>query len=212
VQPVGSDPDPVTCSAVVTGAATVVNTTLIVGSGETFDGHCQRFVAGSAIAFASDVPLFRMEDGARLINVVLGSPAADGIHTYGNASLSNVTWQDVGEDALTINARGTVEIDGGSASRADDTVFKINAPGTLRVSEFRARDALKFIRQDASMTAAAELFIDRCDISGMSEAIARTDTSASHVTMTDTRYSAIGGALFMGFSPLNVITSGNSRY
>ncbi len=56
--------------------------------------------------------MFRLEDGARLINVVLGSPAADGIHTYGDVTLENIVLEDIGEDALTIKESGTVVLKG----------------------------------------------------------------------------------------------------
>lgn len=49
-----------------------------------------------------------LEDGAALKNVVLGAPAADGIHTYGDACLSNIVWTDIGEDALTMKATRTM--------------------------------------------------------------------------------------------------------
>jgi len=39
--------------------------------------------------------------------------------------------------------------------------------------------------------------IDHCDISDMDESIFRTDSSSSHVTLTNSRYSGIGDALFL---------------
>jgi pectate lyase C len=46
----------------------------------------------------------------------------------------------------------------------------------------------------------------------MAEAIFRTDSSSSSVTMTNTRYSNIGEELFMGVSSGNITTSNNTEY
>ncbi|WP_413230240.1 pectate lyase [Kitasatospora herbaricolor] len=43
-------------------------------------------------------------DGAVLQNVVLGDPAADGVHCNGSCTLKNVWWDNVGEDAATSGA------------------------------------------------------------------------------------------------------------
>lgn len=194
-----------------------VSQTIVVRAGETFDGQCRRYRAdpntlGDGSQSESQKPVFRIEDGGRLINVVLGSPAADGIHTYGDVVLENVVWEDIGEDALTIKESGTVTLDGGSARDGEDKVFQVNAPSTFRISNFRASNAGKFIRQNGGTTFKVDVFIDRCDISNMKESIFRTDSSTSTVTMTNTRYSKIGKELFMGVSPGNVTQSNNTEY
>lgn len=198
------------------GEGGVVHETIIVRSGQTFDGGGKRFIAGPALGDGSQSenqkPVFRLEDGARLVNVVLGAPAADGIHTYGDVTLQNIVWEDIGEDALTIKASGTVVLDGGSASNGEDKVFQINAASTFRVSNFKATNAGKFIRQNGGTTFKIDVYIDRCDISRMAEAIFRTDSSTSTVTMTNTRYSQIGKSLFIGVSPGNITTSNNTEY
>ncbi|XXZ11045.1 pectate lyase [Sorangium sp. So ce315] len=200
----------------VTGSGGVVNATIVVRSGQTYDGGGRRFIAGSALGDGSQSesqkPVFKLENGAVLRNVVLGAPAADGIHTYGNVTLENIVWEDIGEDALTIKQSGTVVLNGGSAVNGDDKVFQINAPSTFRVSNFRASNAGKFIRQNGGTTFKVDVFIDRCDISRMDEAIFRTDSSTSTVTMTNTRYSDIGRSLFMGLSSSRITTSNNTEY
>lgn len=200
----------------VMGDAGTVDSTIVVASGETFDGQCRRYRAGAALGDGSQDenqdPVFRLEDGARLINVVLGSPAADGIHTYGDVTLENIVWEDIGEDAMTIKETGTVVLDGGGAFNGEDKVFQINAPSTFRVSNFTARSAGKFIRQNGDTTFRVDVFIDNCDISQMDEAIFRTDSSSSTVSMTNTRYSEIGDELFIGVSAGNITESGNTEY
>jgi hypothetical protein len=201
------------CSSV--GSTTTVSTTIRVNGG-VYDGQCRRFRAGGALGDGSQSesqqPIFRLENGATLRNVVLGAPAADGVHTYGNATLENITWEDVGEDAMTIKSGGTVTLNGGSARAASDKIFQINAASTFRISNFRATDAGKMIRQNGGTTYAVNVFIDRCDISNMDEAIFRTDSSSSRVTMTNTRYSDIGDALFIGVSSGNITLSNNTEY
>jgi pectate lyase C len=209
----GGDPEP---DAAI-GEGGTVSETIVVRSGETFDGDNKRYVAdpdtlGDGSQDEGQQPVFILEDGARLINVVLGAPAADGIHTQGDVTLENIVWEDVGEDALTIKESGTVVLNGGSATEAEDKIFQINAASTFRVSNFTARNAGKFIRQNGDTTFRVDVFIDECDISNMDEAIFRTDSSTSTVTMTNTRYSNIGDELFMGVTPANVTEENNDEY
>jgi pectate lyase C len=180
-----------------------------------FDGNCTRYIAGPELGDGSQSedqdPVFRVINGV-LRNVVLGAPAADGIHTEGDVTLSNVTWEDVGEDALTIKRPGNVVIDGGRAFNADDKVFQVNAASTFTVRNFLANNGGKFIRQNGGTTFTVNIFIDLCDISDMDEAIVRTDSPTTTVRMTNTRYSNIGDALFIGFAPGNVSQQGNTEY
>jgi hypothetical protein len=190
--------------------------TFVVGAGQTFDGKGKRYTAGSALGDGSQdenqQPLFRLEPGATLVNVVLGGPAADGIHCQGDATLRNIVWEDIGEDALTIKGEGTVKLDGGSATNGDDKVFQINAASRFEVSNFKASNAGKFIRQNGGTDFKVEVVIDSCDISNMDEAIFRTDSDSSTVEMTNTRYSKIGDELFVGVSSGNITQSNNTEY
>jgi pectate lyase C len=196
--------------------AGVVNSTIVVPRNTTFDGQNKRYTAGRPLGNGSQdenqKPVFKLEDGATLLNVVLGAPAADGIHTYGDVVLRNIVWEDIGEDAMTIKESGTVILDGGSARNGDDKVFQINAPSTFRVSNFKAQKAGKFIRQNGDTTFKVQVYIDRCDISDMKEAIFRTDSSTSTVSMTNTRYSRIGKSNFVGVRAGNITQSGNTAY
>lgn len=160
------------------------------------DGKGKRFIAGSALGDGSQKegqkPVFQVEDGATLKNVVLGAPAADGVHTYGNVNITNVAWEDVGEDALTVKKEGKVTIDGGSAQKASDKIFQINNASTFTVKNFTADNGGKFIRQLGGSAFHTDVIIDRCTITNMKEAIFRTDSKTSTVTMTNTRYSNVG--------------------
>jgi pectate lyase C len=88
----------------------------------------------------------------------------------------------------------------------------VNAASTFRISNFEASNAGKFIRQNGDTTFKVDVVIDRCDISDMDEAIFRTDSSSSTVTMTNTRYSNIGDALFIGVAAGNITQSNNTEY
>jgi pectate lyase C len=203
--------NPPTCP--VTNTVTVRATIEVTNT--VFDGGCTRYIAGPELGDGSQdedqQPVFRVINGM-LRNVVLGAPAADGIHTEGNVTLNNVHWQDVGEDALTVKRSGTVTIDGGTAFNADDKIFQINAASTFTVRNFVASNGGKFIRQNGGTTFTVNMFIDSCDISNMDEAIARTDSRTTTVRMTNTRYSNIGDALFIGFASGNVSQSDNTEY
>ena len=210
----GIGPSGVACPNV--GSSTTLNSSIVVGSGETYDGECRRFVAnpetlGDGSQIEGQDPMFILEDGATLINVVLGFPAADGVHCEGDATLRNIVWEDIGEDALTIEGSGTVTLDGGSATKGADKTFQINAPSTFRVSNFTADQAGKMIRQNGSTTFKIEVFIDHCDVYDMDECIFRTDSGSSTVSMTNTRYHNVGTP-FIGVNPGNITESNNDQY
>jgi pectate lyase len=108
-----------------------------------FDGGMKRYYGidelGTASQDEDQDPLFRLSNGAVIENVILGNPAADGIHCYGSCTLRNVWWEDVGEDAATF--RGATDndvmiVDGGGASSADDKVFQANRRGTMIIKNF----------------------------------------------------------------------------
>ncbi|APU16801.1 pectate lyase [Actinoalloteichus fjordicus] len=114
---------------------------------EDFDGGGTRYYGegdlGDGGQGEGGDPLFELEDGVTLSNVVLGSPAADGVHCEGSCTLRNVVWEDVGEDAATFradSASAQFRVEGGSAAAAEDKVFQHNGPGTLTVTGFTVED------------------------------------------------------------------------
>jgi len=86
--------------AVVTqaSAATDVKVTKSIQVTGTFDGGGKRYIGsgdlGSGGQAEGQDPLFNLAGGATLRNVILGSPAADGVHCAGSCTLKNVVWQD----------------------------------------------------------------------------------------------------------------------
>src|SRR4030095_7365797 len=94
-------------------------------------------------------PLFNVPNGGTLQNVIIGNPAADGIHCEGTCTLKNVWWEDVGEDAATLqgsSASQVMPIDGGGARAAADKIFQHNGPGTMIIKNFCAQDFGKLYR------------------------------------------------------------------
>ncbi|MGQ4335969.1 pectate lyase [Streptomyces hayashii] len=112
-----------------------------------FDGARTRFTGAGAPAGNGGEegrgPLFELADGAVLKNVIIGSPAADGVRCLGSCTLENVFWEDVGEDAATFlgaSAHATYLVSGGGATRAADKVFRFDGAGTLTVRNFAVAD------------------------------------------------------------------------
>ncbi|MEV0688962.1 pectate lyase [Streptomyces sp. NPDC050388] len=94
-------------------------------------------------------PILELADGAVLKNVVLGAPAADGVHCKGSCTLQNVWWEDVGEDAATFKGKSSSSVytvSGGGAKEASDKVFQFNGAGTLNVSNFAVKNFGTFVR------------------------------------------------------------------
>ena len=94
-------------------------------------------------------PILELAPGAVLKNVIIGAPAADGIHCLGSCTLQNVWWEDVGEDAATFlgsSSSNVYTVSGGGAKEASDKVFQFNGAGTLNVSNFAVKNFGKLVR------------------------------------------------------------------
>ena len=141
--PASSEPGPsATCKAWPAATGSLQKLTQTVSVSKAYDGKLQRFVSdglGDGKQGEDQLPLFELADGATLENVIIGAPAADGIHCAGTCTLKNVWWEDVGEDAATFKGVSTSQVmtvDCGGAKLASDKVFQHNGAGTLKVSNF----------------------------------------------------------------------------
>jgi len=117
------------------------------------EGGLKRFVASGAMGDGTQSegqkPVFELADGASLSNVIIGSPAADGIHCLGACTLTNVWWEDVGEDAATFKGTSVGQVAtvvGGGARSASDKVFQHNGAGTVVIRGFRVEGFGKLYR------------------------------------------------------------------
>jgi len=135
-----------------TAASTVMVNATITISGN-YDGGMRRFVGagnlGTSGQSESQDPIFNVIEGATLANVIIGNPAADGVHCEGNCTLKNVWWEDVGEDAATLKGTSpsqVMTIDRGGAQKASDKIFQHNGPGTMIIRNFCAQDFGKLYR------------------------------------------------------------------
>ena len=119
----------------------------------TYDGMLQRFVGSGPLGTGGQQegqsPLFELANGATLRNVILGSPAADGIYCQGSCTLENVWWEDVGEDAATFRGSSssqTMTVRCAGARGATDKIFQHNGAGTLTLQYFFAENFNKLYR------------------------------------------------------------------
>jgi hypothetical protein len=132
-----------------TGTVKLTATKAVSG---TLDGGLKRYVGSGALGTGDQDegqdPMFTLADGATLKNVIIGSPAADGVHCLGSCTISNVWWENVGEDAATFKGGSSAKytVSGGGAKGADDKVLQHNGGGTLTVSGFAVADFGKLYR------------------------------------------------------------------
>lgn len=129
-----------------TGTQLVSTTIKVSGS---FDGKLVRYQGKSGSQSESQPPLFELADGASIRNVIIGNLGQDGIHCRGTCTLTNIWWEDVGEDAAT--QKGTksgqvMTIEGGGARAASDKIFQHNGPGTMVIRNFFADSFGKLYR------------------------------------------------------------------
>ena len=131
---------------------------------------------------------------ATLENVILGNPAADGIHCEGTCTLKNVWWEDVGEDAATLqgsSASQVMTIDGGGAQRGVRQGLPAQRSGHDDHQELLRpglRQAVPLVRQLRHAVRAATFELQ--NVIGRAEQRRRRRSSASTRTTTTPRSSA----------------------
>ncbi|GAB7038720.1 hypothetical protein JCM9533A_25700 [Catenuloplanes niger JCM 9533] len=115
----------------------------------TFDGGMKTYCCiGDGGQSESQDPMFKIANGGTLQNVILGSPAGDGVHCEGTCTLRNVWWNDIGEDAATFKGTGggTSYVIGGGARSGSDKTFQHNGNGTVSISGFYLKGSGKLYR------------------------------------------------------------------
>jgi hypothetical protein len=141
--------------AMPTPTATVqLSATQVVGAGQVFDGGNRRYNLSGGSQSEGQPAVFDVMEGGTLRNVIIGPLAADGIHCLGNCTLTNVWWEDIGEDAATaLGGPGTVmNITCGAAYNGSDKTSQFNGRGEMRISNFYVRDAGKLVRSCGDCT------------------------------------------------------------
>jgi pectate lyase C len=130
-------------------------------------------------------PAFRVENGARLQNAILGNNGVDGVHFYNGGSLVNFRWQNVGEDALTVKSSGTVTVSNVTGVDSEDKFAQVNAASTLNVSNCVVRNAGKYLRQNGGTTFKVVTSANNCEMANFKEGVFRTDSSVSTASLTN---------------------------
>ena len=176
----------------------VVNQTIVVKAGETFDGKGMHFKAGPALGDGgqgeSQKPVFELEPGAKLKNVQLSG--ADGVHAQGDATLDNVWWRDVGEDAFTMKGEGNVTVNGGGAFNASDKIFQLNHGGSFTLNNFTADTFGKAIRTNGGKDFPIDITVNDSTFRNGEEAVVRSDATQAKIklagnTIEDTKFDVI---------------------
>ncbi|WP_347332863.1 pectate lyase [Marinimicrobium locisalis] len=181
----------ITGSSCTPGNAQVVNETIVIEDGSTFDGQCQTYTAGSSLGDGSQDesqdPVFRVENGSTLRNVVIGNNGADGIHLYNDATLDNIYFQNVGEDAVSIKSEGSFIVRNIEGYDAEDKFFQVNAESSLTVTNCIIHNAGKSLRQNGGTEFPIDVTFEQCDIANMGEGIFRTDSPNSTAFISNSR-------------------------
>lgn len=131
-----------------------LSATRVVAPGEVFDGGNRRYNLSGGSQSEGQPPVFDVQEGGTVRNVIIGPLAADGIHCQGNCTLDHVWWEDIGEDAATAKGpAGTVmNITCGAAYKGSDKTFQFNGRGELRISNFYVAKAGKLVRSCGDCT------------------------------------------------------------
>jgi len=153
--PTGGTGTPTGAWPTATGSVSISSTISVSG---TLDGGMKRYCCiGDGSQSESQDPMFELADGATLKNVIIGSPAGDGVHCLGRCTIQNVWWEDVGEDAATfLGTNGDSYVIGGGARSASDKVFQHNGSGTVHISGFYAQNIGKLYRACGNCTTSHE--------------------------------------------------------
>jgi pectate lyase-like protein len=128
--------------------------TQVVAAGQVFDGGNKRYNLSGGSQSEGQPPVFDVQEGGTVRNVIIGPLAADGIHCRGNCTLDHVWWEDIGEDAATaLGPAGTVmTISCGAAYNGSDKTFQFNGRGEMRISNFYVGKAGKLVRSCGDCT------------------------------------------------------------
>lgn len=187
-------------AAASTHAATItITSTIVIAAGATYNGNGNTIKAsgmGDGGQGEGQKPFFRLNAESWLRNVKLSAPGVDGCHFYGNGTMNEVTWQDVGEDQFTVKSGGNCWVSGGSAVNASDKFGQANAATSVTLYFHTQTNGLKNIRQNGGTTYACNFYYDNNRAVQTKEAIGRTDSSSTRFgrrNMTVTSFSGSKG-------------------
>ncbi|KAL0937498.1 pectate lyase E 1 [Colletotrichum truncatum] len=90
-------------------------------------------------------PVFILENGATLSNVIIGANQVEGIQCRGTCTLRNVWFRRVCEDAVRANGNGNILIEGGGAINGE-TVVNHSGKGTVTIKDFTVAESNRLYR------------------------------------------------------------------
>jgi pectate lyase C len=169
-------------AASVQAATVTITSTITIAAGATYNGNGNTIKAsgmGDGGQGESQKPFFKLNSESWLKNVKLAAPGVDGCHFYGNGTMNEVTWQDIGEDAHTVKSGGNCWVSGGAAYNGSDKCGQANAATWLTLYYFYTDNCLKNIRQNGGTTYACNFYYDHNTANHTKEAIGRTDSSST---------------------------------
>jgi pectate lyase C len=165
-----------------TAATITITSTIVIPAGSTYNGNGNTIKAsgmGDGSQNESQKPFFRLNAESWLRNVKLAAPGVDGCHFYGNGTMNEVTWQDVGEDQFTVKSGGNCWVSGGAAYAAADKFGQANAATWVTLYYHLQDNGLKNIRQNGGSTYTCNFYYDNNTARNTREAIGRTDSSTT---------------------------------
>ncbi|KAB5591681.1 putative effector protein/Pectate lyase [Ceratobasidium theobromae] len=118
---------------------------IVVKAGEPFDGKGLRYGRGLTCNPKDETgkvdAVFILEPNAVVENVVVGADVQEGIHCRGPCTVRNVWFENVCEDAVTIQQKsGVSTITGGGAKGAVDKVVQHNGGGMVNIQNYCVQD------------------------------------------------------------------------
>ena len=214
---------PVTGATCVSTGTVVVNATIVI-TGGVVDGGCRTFIPGPWMSFnldettAAKSVLFHVHNGATLRNVIIGTAPhsanqAKAIYVFNGATLDNIDIRRVdGETGISVRTAGVVSISRITAVNSADRMINVTGANTrVSISNCIFRTARKVYRQNGGTTYPTVVTIDRCDISGMTDEVFRTDSSSSTARLTNSRLHAVR-RVCTGYAANRCFESGNVTY
>ncbi|CAM3057083.1 hypothetical protein BZK31_12205 [Pseudomonas floridensis] len=189
------------------GDTVVVDETIKVAAGQTYDGGGATFTASNKLGTGdqseNQKPLFELAEGATLKNVNLGENEADGVHVVAKnetpVTIENLHSANVGEDLITVKGEGgakftDLNILDSSAENADDKIIQLNANTHLNVNGFDAHDFGKLVRTNGE-TQFSDMAVSLSNVNAShgSSALVQSDSdnlklTTNNVTMTDVKH------------------------
>ncbi|KAK1638488.1 pectate lyase A [Colletotrichum phormii] len=95
-------------------------------------------------------PVFVLENGAAISNVIIGAGQVEGVHCRGACTLKNVWFRQACEDAIVLNGNGDILVEGGGVRGGAGNTISHLGRGTATVKDFTAVNVNRLYRSCAN--------------------------------------------------------------